>query len=96
MKFEWDAHKNSLNRKRHQVSFENAVRVFSDPARIVKFDIGHSDSEDRWITIGMVYPALLFVVYTERQDGAVCRIISARKANASEKREYNYLRAGHQ
>lgn len=94
MKFEWDVHKDKLNRKRHHVSFENAVRVFCDAARIVRFDEGHSDHEDRWITIGMAYPALLLVVYTERQGGEVYRIISARKANAREQREYDYLRTG--
>ncbi|WP_369792417.1 BrnT family toxin [Treponema sp. OMZ 838] len=40
------------------------------------------DSEERWNAIGFV-ETILFVVYTERNDGTL-RIISARKANKEE------------
>lgn len=78
MKFEWDQVKNRLNKAKHGISFALAARVFAVPRRIERYDQGHSGAEDRWITIGMVYPAILVVIYTERQNGKCFRLISAR------------------
>jgi len=91
MKFEWDEAKNRLNKTKHGISFELAARVFTDLRRIERYDAGHSEEEDRWLTIGMVYPAILVVIYTERQDGNCFRIISAREANDHERRAYYKL-----
>ena len=91
MKFEWDEVKNRLNKTKHGISFELAARVFTDPRRIERYDTGHSEEEDRWLTIGMVYPAILVVIYTERQQGDCFRIISARQANDKERRAYYKL-----
>lgn len=88
MKFEWDERKNQLNRAKHDVSFEVAARVFADPKRLERYDQGHSEDEDRWITIGMVHPAILVVVYTERNGGESLRLISARRANEREQEAY--------
>ena len=88
MKFEWDEAKNRLNKVKHGVSFEVAARVFADPQRIERYDAGHSDEEDRWMTIGMVYPTILVVIYTERRNGEYFRLISARQANEKEQRAY--------
>jgi len=88
MKFEWDEAKNRLNKVKHGVSFEVATRVFADPRRIERYDEGHSDVEDRWMTIGIVYPVILVVIYTERQNGECFRLISARQANEKEQRAY--------
>ena len=79
MEFEWDETKNRLNKVKHGVSFE---------VRIERYDEGHSDIEDRWMTIGMVYPVILVVIYTERQNGEYFRLISARQANEKEQRAY--------
>lgn len=62
--------------------------MFADPNRLERFDEGHSTDEDRWLTIGMIPPAILVVVYTERDSGDVLRLISARQANEQEKRTY--------
>lgn len=91
MKFEWDENKNRLNKAKHGVSFEVAARVFADPRRIERYDNGHSNDEDRWITIGMAHPAILAVVYTERGSGDVLRLISARQANEKEQRTYYHI-----
>lgn len=87
MKFEWDERKNALNKAKHGIGFGIAARVFADPHRIEKYDASHSDDEDRWLTIGMVYPAVLVVIYTERHN-EVIRLISARQANEHEVRTY--------
>ena len=63
--FEWDYEKEQRNIKLHKISFETAKLVFNDSNRIELFDINHSGTEDRLITIGKV-EKVLFVVYTER------------------------------
>jgi len=88
LQFEWDKEKEKANRLKHNVSFEAAKWVFRDDFRIEYFDEAHSKDEDRFITIGLAGQTLLvlFVVYTERDD--TIRIISARKADATERRRY--------
>jgi uncharacterized DUF497 family protein len=86
MDFEWDSTKARANKAKHRVTFEEAITVFFDPARIL--DIDETDQDDkRWWTIGLAGSRLLFVVYTER-DNDVIRIISARKASKREERNY--------
>jgi len=46
MQFEWDAGKADANIKKHRVSFEEAVTVFSDPLARIFDDPDHS-LEDR-------------------------------------------------
>ena len=81
--FEWDYEKEQRNIKIHKISFETAKLVFNDDNHIEFFDVNHSDTEDRLITIGKV-DKVLFVVYTERGDKT--RIISARPANQQPRR----------
>lgn len=88
MTFEWDEKKNSINKKKHGVSFEMAVRVYLDDKRIEKIDEEHSTlEEERMNIIGRVSDMLiLFVVATDRNGNT--RIISARKAEPNEEAEY--------
>ena len=88
MTFEWDENKNQRNFKLHNIKFETAAKVFNDPFRIERFDALHSDDEDRYITIGEINGTafVVFVSYTDREN--VVRLISARKATSSERREY--------
>jgi len=83
--FEWDENKNNLNKQKHKISFENAVKVFLDKKRIDCPDEEHSLFEERRYTIGMV-DSVLFVVYTERNENT--RLISARKSTTEETNEY--------
>ena len=82
---EWDDEKNEINKKKHGISFETAAEVFLDENRIDDYDEFHSDFEDRIKVIGMV-GEILTVIYTERSEKY--RLISARKANKKEKRDY--------
>ena len=52
------------------------------------YDKAHSDTEDRYLTIGMVKGiiCILVVVYTERNQ--TLRLITARKATSKERRLY--------
>lgn len=85
MLFEWDENKNKINRKKHGVDFNDAAMIFADENRVETFDELHSDEVERWQVIGKVKD-ILFVFYTERGD--FTRLISARKADAYERRIY--------
>jgi uncharacterized protein len=92
MEFEWDPDKAQSNLHKHQVSFEEAARVFLDPNRIETFDGREAYGEDRWKTVGLVEPALLAVVYTIRgEDDEIIRLISARKADSYEQAQYREI-----
>ena len=88
MTFEWDEKKNAINKKKHGISFEMAVRVFLDEKRVEKLDIEHSTlEEERSNIIGRVsYIMGLFGVATDRKGNT--RIISARRAEKDEEEEY--------
>ena len=90
--FEWDTKKAKANLKKHKVSFEEAKTIFNDPLLITFPDEEHSDAEERFISIGLsVTNKVLLAVHTERQeteDLLIIRIVSGRKATASERRVY--------
>ena len=87
--FVWDGTKAESNLKKHKISFEEAQTVFSDPNARMIFDPEHSEDEDRFILLGISSGLRMLVVchcYTE--DDMVIRIISARKANKHERKQY--------
>jgi len=88
MRFEWDAAKAAANLKTRGISFNEAVEVFFDPNAVEGFDAEHSDEENRFYIIGFSSRRLLYVVYAERLQGDVIRIISARKAESKKQKEY--------
>jgi len=87
LEFEWDPHKAESNLKQHGVSFDDATTVFRDTLSITISDPDHSESENRFIDIGMSHRRELLVVsYTERKDKI--RIVSARRATRAERKNY--------
>ena len=73
----------------HGVTFEEASEVFASGAVVYEtYDAEHSESEDRFRTLGLIQRGLVLVVWTER-TGDVVRIISARFATRSEQDLYN-------
>lgn len=90
--FEWDVNKNATNRKKHGVSFEEAETVFYDENAIMISDPEHSQQEERFILLGFSYRArMLIVCHCYRSADRVIRIISARKANTQEARQYHNM-----
>lgn len=88
MTYTWDPRKASANLRKHGVAFEEAATVFLDPGAWTFYDPDHSESEDRFITIGFsTSQRLLFVAHADEDEETV-RIISARKATAREQDEY--------
>ena len=91
LKFEWDVHKATSNERKHRVTFEEASTVLSDYLSITIPDPLHPGDEERLVTIGQSdQRRTLVVVHTESDD--VIRLISARPANAHERKkcEENY------
>jgi uncharacterized protein len=85
--FEWDEDKARSNVRKHGVSFDEAQTVFTDEFSITIPDPEHSDEEERLLILGLSHRKhLLVVIYTER--GKRIRLISARKANRKERKEY--------
>jgi uncharacterized DUF497 family protein len=92
--FEWDEQKENANVNKHGVSFEEARSAFFDGHALVFFDPDHSDDEDRFILLGLSAKLRALVVcHCFREDERVIRIISARKADTEEEREYWGLRS---
>ncbi len=62
--FSWDDRKNLVNQKKHRVSFEEAQSVFFDEHAIEYYDPDHSESEDRFLMLGLSYQVRVLVVTT--------------------------------
>ncbi len=89
LRFEWDDRKNAQNIRKHGVSFEEAQTVFFDENAVVIADPDHSEHEERFVLLGLSgLLRVLVVCHCYRRRGNVIRLISARRANQKERREY--------
>jgi len=89
LRFEWEVRKDDANIRKHGVSFDEARTVFYDEDAIQFFDPDHSDDEDRFLLLGLSSKLqVLIVCHCFRESETSVRIISARKADKSEEREY--------
>lgn len=89
LQFEWDDRKNAENQQKHGVAFEEAQTVFFDDRALLIADPDHSEAEDRFVLLGFsIALRMLVVCHSYREAGDTIRLISARKANAAERRQY--------
>jgi hypothetical protein len=90
--YEWDKKKAQINLAKHKVSFEEGETIFDDPLLITYADELHSETEDRWVSIGMSSKErILLAAHVEKlatNDFVLVRIISCRKATTPERRLY--------
>jgi uncharacterized protein len=86
--FEWDAGKDASNQRKHGVSFAEAQTVFFDEHALLIVDPDHSATEDRFVLLGLSSGLKVLVVCHCYRKRSVIRIISARKANARERTQY--------
>ena len=91
MRWTWDPGKDRINRQKHRISFETAILALDDTLSITDDD--PYPWERRLRTTGMANNVLIVVVHTQPDhdpnfDAEVGRIISARRANAHERRIY--------
>jgi len=87
LEFEWDENKETLNEKKHGVSFHEAASIFGDPLAITFDDPDHSINEHRLITFGLSRLGRLLVVAHTEREGKM-RIISARFMTKQERKIY--------
>lgn len=89
MDFEWDEIKNQINQAKRGVSFEEAKTVFYDEQALLEYDELHSENEDRFRILGCSDRGnVLLVVHCLRENETIIRIISSRKATATERAGY--------
>ncbi len=90
--FEWNTGKAKSNYRKHRITFERATTIFRDPNLISIPDDEHSETEERWLTMGLdANGALLIISHTFKNVSASTvniRLISARKATKSETEQY--------
>ena len=86
MRFSWTSGKAARNRLKHSIDFADAVIALEDEKALTIED--HCHNEQRFKSLGLG-PGLkvLFVVHTQRGEDCI-RIISARKEDRSEIRQY--------
>lgn len=83
----WDPAKALINERKHGVTFVEAATVFLDPLLLVIPDLAHSQEEERWAALGRSNSQMLLVVIHTENTNTI-RIISARKAEPRERRDY--------
>jgi uncharacterized protein len=83
---DFDPKKDAANIRRHGVSLSEGDGVLNDPLALTVED-DSAEGEHRFVTVGMnLLGSLMVVVHTPRPNGA--RIISVRKADPKERRNY--------
>ena len=87
MHFEWDRAKAERNRRKHGITFDEAVTAFDDPLSATFGDPDHSTSERRLVTVGYSSRDRLLVV-SHTESGETIRIISARLATSTERKRH--------
>ena len=84
---EYDPAKAAANLKKHGVSFAHAEQALRDPLALTIED-PDAQGEIRYVTLGMdALGRLMVVTHTSRAERT--RIISARKASATEAEQYH-------
>jgi uncharacterized DUF497 family protein len=86
MRFDWDEGKNRANLREHGLPFAEAPEMFRGPL-LVRPDMREDYGEERWLGIGMTSGRVVFVAFAKDSVGTI-RIISLRKANHEESKEY--------
>jgi hypothetical protein len=93
LRFTWDPRKNAANARKHGVTFEEAQSVFLDEEALLATDPDHSDEEGRFVLLGLsMRLRALVVCHCYREQDALIRIISARRADRQERALYERRR----
>ena len=89
IQFVWDDHKHQINQKKHGVSFEEAKSAFYDECARLLIDPDHSETEERYLLLGMSKQIRLLVIsHCYQENDYTIRLISARLATRSEQQQY--------
>ena len=83
--FEWNEAKSKANIRKHGISFEEAKSVFFDEYALLIADPDHSETEDRFVLLGLsARLRLLLVCHCFEVEDKLIRVISCRKAARKE------------
>ncbi|MGA8055306.1 MAG: BrnT family toxin [Burkholderiales bacterium] len=86
MAIEFDPKKNAINLRKHGVPLTDGDGVLNDPLALTIEDLTAAD-EQRFVTVGTnLFGSVMVVVWTGR--GEDIRLVSVRKAEPKERREY--------
>jgi hypothetical protein len=86
MQFEWDPDKQRTNLHKHGVELADAVAVFHDLRAVTVENEWYR--EQPYVTAGMDASGRVLVVVYAYGKGDTIRIISARKADPGERKQY--------
>jgi uncharacterized protein len=86
MNIDFDADKDEINRFRHRLPLAFGKRVFDDPSHEVITTHRAIDREKRFKAVGLVDGKLFTAVFVMR--GTAVRMISVRRSNNGEQKEY--------
>ncbi|HCX31490.1 MAG TPA: hypothetical protein DHU55_17230 [Blastocatellia bacterium] len=90
LQFEWEPRKAATNLRKHRVSFAEAKTVFLDEEALLLPCLLYTSNEDRFMILGIsARLRILVVCHCYRQTEDIIRIISARKANRTERSQYS-------
>ena len=85
--FDWNNGNIYKNWLKHKIKAEECEQIFFHKPLIINFDSKHSNSENRYYTLGKTDSfKLIFTVFTIRKNKI--RIISARSMNKKERKIY--------
>jgi uncharacterized protein len=85
VRFEWDPAKAAANKRKHSVSFTEAVSCFADEHGVYFADATH---HERFVLLASSDQQRLLVTIHAELDGNRVRIVSARKTTSHERRRY--------
>jgi len=87
MEFDFDPAKDEANRFKHGLRLSFGMRIFDDPFHRVLPSFRRQDGEERYKAVGRVNGKLHTAVFVLRDDRV--RLISVRRSNAGEQRDYD-------
>lgn len=85
--FKWDESKRNINIRKHGVDFSDVVNIFYDDETIIIEDPKHYN-EQRYIALGIDTKCRTVLVVHVYREVDVIRVISARKANKRERKQF--------
>jgi len=88
--FEWDLNKAKANLVKHRIAFAEGATIFNDPLIITIVDPVYSNSEQRYLSMGLSFKGRLLVVVHVEQNNRTS-IISCRKATSRERKVYENI-----
>lgn len=89
MEFEWDPNKNTHNKQKHGVLFDEAIVIWDGVHVEIKEVARSDDGEKRSATMGWIGNRLYVAIWTKRKRRI--RLISVRRARTHEEKTFEEI-----